>query len=76
MADARFIVLAFVRTRGLKYTGFYQHDRKNEELTMRDGTRVVRAGLPDVAQGEPFLPGPTFANPYHLAGDPSASPYS
>ena len=43
---------------------------------MRDGTRVVRAGLPDVAQGEPFLPGPTFANPYHLAGDPSSSPYS
>ena len=28
---------------------------------MRDGTRVVRAGLPQVAQGEPFLPGPTFA---------------
>lgn len=43
---------------------------------MRDGTRVVRAGLPDFAQGEPFLPGPTFANPYHLAGDPSSSPYS
>ena len=43
---------------------------------MRDGTRVVRAGLPDFAQGEPFLPGPTFANPYHLAGDPSSSAYS
>src|SRR5947209_1134270 len=43
---------------------------------MRDGTRVVRAGLPDFAQGEPFLPGPTFANTYHLAGDPSSSPYS
>jgi len=43
---------------------------------MRDGTRVIRAGLPDFAQGEPFLPGPTFANPYHLAGDPSSSPYS
>ncbi len=43
---------------------------------MRDGTRVVRAGLPDFAQGEPFLPGPTFANSYHLAGDPSSSPYS
>ncbi len=43
---------------------------------MRDGTRVVRAGLPRFAQGEPFLPGPTFANPYHLAGDPSSSPYS
>src|SRR5438309_2469303 len=43
---------------------------------MRDGTRVVRAGLPDFAQGEPFLPGPTFANSYHLAGEPSSSPYS
>jgi cystathionine gamma-lyase len=43
---------------------------------MRDATRVVRAGLPGFAQGEPFLPGPTFANPYHLAGDPSSSAYS
>jgi cystathionine gamma-lyase len=43
---------------------------------MRDGTRVVRAGLPGFAQGEPFLPGPTFANLYHLAGDPFSSPYS
>ncbi|MFL5658534.1 MAG: hypothetical protein ACJ8CB_30655 [Ktedonobacteraceae bacterium] len=43
---------------------------------MRDGTRVIRAGLPDFAQGEPFLPGPTFANSYHLAGDPSSSLYS
>src|SRR5947209_11819539 len=49
---------------------------KKEKLTMRDGTRVVRAGLPNFAQGEPFLPGPTFANSYHLAGDPSSSPYS
>jgi cystathionine gamma-lyase len=43
---------------------------------MRDGTRVVRAGLPDVAQGEPFLPGPTFAAAYHFAGNPSTSPYT
>lgn len=43
---------------------------------MRDGTRVIRAGLPGFAQGEPFLPGPTFAAPYHLVGDPSSSPYS
>ena len=43
---------------------------------MRDGTRVVRAGLPQVAQGEPFLPGPTFAGPYHLTGDPSTSAYT
>ncbi|GAC1388919.1 MAG: cystathionine gamma-lyase [Ktedonobacteraceae bacterium] len=43
---------------------------------MRDGTRVIRAGLPDVKQGEPFLPGPTFAGPYHLAGNPATSAFS
>lgn len=31
---------------------------------------------PILRKREPFLPGPTFANPYHLAGDPSSSPYS
>jgi cystathionine gamma-lyase len=31
-----------------------------------DGTRVVRAGLPQPAPGEPLLPGPVFAAPYHL----------
>ena len=39
------------------------------------GTRVVRAGLPEAADGEPLLPGPTFAAPFHLAGEISASPY-
>jgi len=43
---------------------------------LRDATRVVRAGLPMPSQGEPFLPGPTFANAYHLSGDPRSSPYS
>ncbi len=43
---------------------------------MRDATRVVRAGLPHAVQGEPFLPGPTFAGPYHLIGEPSTSDYS
>jgi cystathionine gamma-lyase len=42
----------------------------------RDGTRVVHAGLPGAEEGTPFLPGPTFAAPYHLAGDPHASDYS
>lgn len=37
-----------------------------------DGTRVVRAGLPEPVPGEPFLPGPVFAAPYHL--DPLAGP--
>jgi cystathionine gamma-lyase len=38
-------------------------------------TRAVRAGLPRGRAGEPFLPGPTFAAPFHLPGDPDASPY-
>lgn len=43
---------------------------------MRDATRVVRAGLPPAAQGEPFLPGPAFAGAYHAAGDPAQAPYT
>jgi cystathionine gamma-lyase len=34
-----------------------------------DSTRVTHAGLPDAAQGEPFLPGPTFQAANHWAGD-------
>jgi cystathionine gamma-lyase len=37
-----------------------------------DGTRCVRAGLPEPVPGEPFLPGPVFAAPYHL--DPASGP--
>lgn len=37
-----------------------------------DGTRCVHAGLPEPRPGEPFLPGPVFAAPYHL--DPFAGP--
>ena len=40
------------------------------------GTRVVRAGLPEPEQGEPFLPGPVFAAPFHLTGDPHSAPAS
>jgi cystathionine gamma-lyase len=40
--------------------------------TFGDGTRCVRAGLPAPVPGEPFLPGPVFAAPYHL--DPEAGP--
>lgn len=43
---------------------------------MRDGTRVIRAGLPEVTQGAPFLPGPTFAGAYHFAGEPASSAYT
>jgi cystathionine gamma-lyase len=41
----------------------------------RLATRVVHAGLPDARQGEPFLPGPTLAAPFHLRGEPEESPY-
>lgn len=34
-----------------------------------DGTRAVHAGLPSARQGAAFLPGPTFAAPFHLRGD-------
>jgi cystathionine gamma-lyase len=38
-------------------------------------TRAVHAGLPEGAPGEPLLPGPVFAAPFHLPGDPADSPY-
>ncbi|MEU7177157.1 MULTISPECIES: cystathionine gamma-lyase [Streptomyces] len=40
-----------------------------------DGTRVVRAGLPEPAAFEPALPGPVFAAHYHLPGD-AVGPYT
>jgi cystathionine gamma-lyase len=41
-----------------------------------DGTRLVRAGLPGASQGEPFLPGPAFAGPFHLQGEVDSSDFS
>jgi cystathionine gamma-lyase len=43
---------------------------------MKDATRVVRAGLPEVTQGGTFLPGPTFAGTFHFTGDPGSSAYT
>ncbi|MCS0635169.1 cystathionine gamma-lyase [Streptomyces sp. LP05-1] len=40
-----------------------------------DGTRAVRAGLPEPRKYEPTLPGPVFAAHYHLPGEPSG-PYT
>jgi len=48
----------------------------NPEDDFRDATRVVRAGLPKPAQGEPFLPGPVFAAMYQFSGDPASSPFT
>lgn len=34
-----------------------------------DGTRAVRAGLPEPVKNEPPLPGPVFAAHFHLPGE-------
>jgi cystathionine gamma-lyase len=38
-------------------------------------TRAIHVGMPPAAQGEPLLPGPVLAAPYHLRGDPYSTPY-
>jgi cystathionine gamma-lyase len=56
-------------------TSFQPAQRVGEDRVMTepgDGTRCVHAGLPVPVPGEPFLPGPVFAAPYHL--DPVAGP--
>lgn len=40
-----------------------------------DGTRAVRAGLPEPERYEPALPGPVFAAHYHLPGE-AAGPFT
>ncbi|MEU3858129.1 cystathionine gamma-lyase [Streptomyces sp. NPDC028722] len=47
---------------------------KNEGRT-GDGTRAVRAGLPEPVKHEPTLPGPVFAAHFHLPGEVSG-PYA
>ncbi|WP_405992181.1 cystathionine gamma-lyase [Streptomyces sp. NBC_00986] len=41
---------------------------------MGDGTRAVRAGLPEPVKYEPTLPGPVFAAHFHLPGE-ATGPY-
>ncbi len=38
------------------------------------GTLCVHAGLPPARDGEPFLPSPVFAAPFHFSGDPAERP--
>ncbi|MEU2333067.1 cystathionine gamma-lyase [Streptomyces sp. NPDC006654] len=45
------------------------------EAAMGEGTRAVRAGLPDPVKNEPTLPGPVFAAHFHLPGEVSG-PYA
>ncbi|RVU27243.1 cystathionine gamma-lyase [Streptomyces antnestii] len=46
-----------------------------ESAQVGDGTRAVRAGLPEAHKNEPTLPGPVFAAHFHLPGDVSG-PYT
>ena len=39
-------------------------------------TRSIHAGLPAGEQGDPLLPGPVLAAPYHLRGDKDAAVYA
>ncbi|POX61323.1 cystathionine gamma-lyase [Streptomyces sp. Ru62] len=50
-------------------------DATNNEGRVGDGTRAVRAGLPEPAKNEPTLPGPVFAAHFHLPGEVSG-PYA
>ena len=43
---------------------------------MHDATRIIRAGLPHANPGDPFMPGPVFAAPYHSPGAPADSPFT
>jgi cystathionine gamma-lyase len=40
-----------------------------------EATRVIHAGLPAAAEGEPFLPGPTLAAAFHSSGEPREDAY-
>ncbi|WJY51428.1 cystathionine gamma-lyase [Streptomyces chengbuensis] len=44
-------------------------------MSTGEGTRAVRAGLPEAQKYEPTLPGPVFAAHYHLPGEPTG-PYT
>ena len=48
----------------------------SDEPNYGDGTRCVHAGLPEPVPGQPFLPGPVLAAPYHLdpVDGPEATP--
>jgi cystathionine gamma-lyase len=39
--------------------------------TAAGSTAAVHAGLPAPSEGEPYLPGPVFAAPFHFGGDPA-----
>jgi len=42
---------------------------RDAQGALAPSTRVVRAGLPEARPGQPFMPGPVMAGPFHLPGD-------
>ncbi|WP_030344419.1 cystathionine gamma-lyase [Streptomyces sp. NRRL S-1022] len=50
-------------------------DATKDDGRTGDGTRAVRAGLPEPVKHEPTLPGPVFAAHFHLPGEVTG-PYS
>ncbi|MEV7448117.1 cystathionine gamma-lyase [Streptomyces nigra] len=48
-------------------------DTQGQAPVPGDGTRAVRAGLPEPVKYEPTLPGPVFAAHYHLPGEPTGA---
>ncbi|RII11880.1 Methionine gamma-lyase [Streptomyces sp. YIM 130001] len=51
------------------------HGDSTSDQLVGEGTRAVRAGMPEPVKHEPTLPGPVFAAHFHLPGDP-AGPYA
>ncbi len=43
---------------------------------MHEATKIIRSTLTRAEAGEPLHAGPVFAAPYHVPGDPTASPYT
>ena len=57
------------RERGADSGGPPGGTRRPPGFIRGSGTTALHAGLPPAVNGEPFLPGPTFAAPFHMAGD-------
>ena len=70
------IVTAQMKGGAVNFIRVRREPARSDERRAGDSTRAAHAGLPARADGEPFLPGPTFAAPYHLAGPADASRFN
>ena len=52
-----------------------EHGTRRGGAARGPSTRAVHAGLPPARQGEPLLPPPALAAPFHLRGDADSAPY-